>query len=219
MTSSGTTILGTLLLLGLLAMPRNAVSEDYTVDLRSAHDGNLPDGFVPALTGRGGPAVWAVRDDPTAPGGKVLAQTSAEPTDYRFPLLIDRNLSAKNVVLTVRFKPVSGRVDRAAGLVARLEDKDNYYVVRANALEDNIRLYKVVKGERRQFAGVNAKIVSGQWQELGLKLDGNQFEVSFNGDAIFTARDDTFTRPGNIGLWTKADSVTYFTDLTARTLP
>ncbi len=219
MTRSRARILGTLVLLALLAMPRYGVSEDYTVDLRSVHDGNLPDGFVPALTGRGGPAVWAVHDDPTAPGGKVLAQTSAEPTDYRFPLLIDRNLSAKDVVLTVRFKPVSGRVDRAAGLVARLKDKDNYYVVRANALEDNVRLYKVVKGERRQFAGVDVKVVSDQWQELGLKLDGNQFEVSLNGHAIFTARDETFTDPGNIGLWTKADSVTYFTDLAARTLP
>jgi len=216
---SAARVLGTLVLLGLLVMPRDAVSEDYTIDLRSAHVGNLPDGFVPALTGRGGPTLWTVQNDPTAPGGKVLAQTSAEPIDYRFPLLIDRNLSAKNLVLTVRFKPVSGRVDRAAGLVARLKDKDNYYVVRANALEDNVRLYKVVKGERRQFAGADVKVVSGQWQELGLKLEGNQFEISLNGHAIFTARDDTFADSGSIGLWTKADSVTYFADLSARILP
>ncbi len=118
----------------------------------------------------------------------------------------------------MRFKPVSGEVDRAAGIAVRLADRNNYYVVRANALEDNVRLYKVVGGQRRQFAGANIKVPSGVWQELRLTARGDRFEVFLNGKSLYGATDTTFANPGRVALWTKADSVTHFDDLRIQTL-
>src|SRR5438552_6579310 len=123
-----------------------------TVDFEKQELGKTPGDFTTALTGGGGAVSWAVREDEKAPSGKrVLAQTSADSTDYRFPLCVLKDFSAKDVQVSVSFKAVAGKVDRAGGLVLRYRDKDNYYVVRANALEDNVRLYRVVKGNRQQF--------------------------------------------------------------------
>jgi hypothetical protein len=121
--------------------------------------------------------------------------------------------------VTVRFKPVSGRVDQAAGVVIRASDDDNYYVARANALENNVRLYRVVRGNRQQFAGVDVAVVGGRWQQLGLRAQGDRFTVSLDGKALFEATDRTFSEAGHVGLWTKADSVTYFDELTIRPIP
>jgi len=186
-----------------------------------AQGGNLtridfesPVAFKPMLTGRGGQVAWSVIDDPSAPAGpKVLAQTSKDRTDYRFPMAVFDQPVLADLDVAVRFKPVSGEVDRAAGIAVRLIDRDNYYVVRANALEDNVRLYKVVKGDRQQFAGANAKVPSGIWQELRLVVRGNRVEVFFAGKSLYVATDATFTAAGRVALWTKADSVTWFDDL------
>jgi len=177
-------------------------------------DFESPIGFQPMLTGKGGPVAWSVIDDPTAPAGpKVLAQTSADKTDYRFPLAVFDQPVLADLDVAVRFKPVAGEVDRAAGIAVRLVDRDNYYVVRANALEDNVRLYRVVKGDRRQFAGANVKVPSGVWQELRLIVRGNRFDVFFEGRSLYGATDATFTAAGRVALWTKADSVTWFDEL------
>jgi hypothetical protein len=173
----------------------------------------LPDGFSVARTGKGTPAAWTAISDPSVPGGYVLAQTSTDQTDYRFPLAIYERLTAVNVDATVRFKAVAGRVDRAGGLAIRLADADNYYVVRANALEDNVNFYRVVQGSRRQIEGAGIKVVSGVWHTLSLNADGDRFSISFNGKVLFTVTDRTFTSGGKIALWTKADSVTHFDQL------
>jgi hypothetical protein len=144
----------------------------------------------------------------------VLAQTSTDKTSYRFPLCVYDPLIATDITVSVRFKAVDGTVDQAAGLVARFKDKDNYYIVRANALENNIRLYKVERGDRKQFAGANVKVLSGQWQRLTLEVKGSHFQVLLNDTLLFEADDPTFRDAGKVGLWTKADSVTYFDDLT-----
>jgi hypothetical protein len=124
--------------------------ETIIVDFETATVGELPAGFSTAVTGGGGSGEWRVVEDVTAPsGGKVLAQTSTDQTTSRFRLCIYDRLAAKDVEVSVTFKPVSGTVDQAAGLVARCRDRDNYYVVRANALEDNVRLYKVERGTRQ----------------------------------------------------------------------
>ena len=120
----------------------------------------MPEGFVAARTGKGAPAEWKVRDDPTANGGRVLEQTSSDRTDYRFPLAIYQGVSAANLEVTVRFKAGAGQVDRAGGIAVRLSDPDNYYVVRANALEGNVNLYRVVKGVRSQIQGFRTKVSS-----------------------------------------------------------
>ena len=169
--------------------------------------------YTGAITGSGAPAQWELLGDPTAPTKrKVLAQTSSDRTDYRFPLAILDAPAPADLDVSVRFKPVAGEVDRAAGLAVRLRDRNNYYVVRANALEDNVRLYKMVGGRRTQFAGVSAKVPSGVWQELRLRVEGNRFEVFLDGRSLYTASDATFTAAGRVALWTKADSVTYFDD-------
>jgi hypothetical protein len=122
--------------------------------------GALPTGFSTGLTGRGKAVAWTVVEDPSAPSGCVLAEISADTTDYRFPLAIYDDQRLTNVAVAVHFKPVAGKVDRAAGIAVRLLDQDNYYVVRANALEGNVRVYCVVKGEPHQNEGVSRKIAS-----------------------------------------------------------
>jgi hypothetical protein len=178
----------------------------------------LPDGFMAARTGRGRPARWEVVADATARDGRAVSQTDADPTDYRFPLLVWHGVALADVDASVRFKAVSGREDRAGGLAVRLTDAENYVVVRANALEDNVRLYRVVRGDRQQFAGADAKVPAGEWHTLALRAEGDRFTVSFNGRELFSARDRVISAPGRVALWTKADSVTRFEALMIRAL-
>ena len=190
-----------------------AVSYNFDADAAGA----MPAKFHSARTGQGSEGKWAVMADPGAPSKpNVVAQTSTDKTDYRFPLLISDEASFKDLELSVKFKAVAGEVDRAAGLVFRLQDANNYYIVRANALEDNYRLYHVIKGSRRQFAGANFKVTSGEWHELKVECIGNKIICYYDGQKKIEAMDDTFKEAGKIGLWTKADSVTYFDDLIAK---
>lgn len=180
-------------------------------DFEEADNGKVAAGFTAGLTGGGGEVAWSVKDEAGPSGGKkVLAQTSSDDTDNRFPHIVFNDLKAKDVEVSVQFKAVAGKTDQAGGLVARYQDKDNYYIIRANALEDNVRLYRVVKGDRQQFAGANAKVASGQWHALMLSIKGNHFQVSYEGTILFEADDDTFKDAGLCGMWTKADSVTHF---------
>jgi hypothetical protein len=126
------------------------------------------------------------------------------------------------VDLSVRFKAMSGAEDQAAGLVWRYRDQDHYYIVRANALEGNVVLYKVENGKRSDlkpkgsgtFAyGKKAPVKSGAWNALRVVARGPLFEVFLNGEKLFEVEDATFTAKGQVGLWTKADSVTRFDDL------
>jgi 3-keto-disaccharide hydrolase len=212
-------LLAALLTLGCLAQSRDAgAAEAITLDFDASAVGILPTGFSGAVTGGGGPASWVVVEDFTAPsGGKVLAQTSTDKTSFRFPLCVYEGFTASDVTVSVNFKSISGTVDQAAGLVARYRDKDNYYVVRANALENNVRLYKIERGNRKQFAGANVKVPSGEWQTLALEVKGTHFWVLLNDTLLFEADDATFKNAGKVGLWTKADSVTYFDDLRVKT--
>jgi hypothetical protein len=180
------------------------------IDLSGVPVGQLPAGFKTARTGQGAASVWTVLDDGSIEGGHVLAQTSTDQTDYRFPLAIYDKLSVANVNVSVRFKAVTGRVDRAGGIAVRLTDADNYYVVRANALEDNVNFYRVVQGSRRQIMGGSTKVASGVWHVLELRAEGDSFVITFNGKTLFTAKDSTFANAGKVALWTKADSVTHF---------
>ena len=189
------------------------------IDFEVAEPGGLPAEFTGALTGSGSPGQWQVLADSTAPAGlKVLVQTGTDRTDYRFPLAILAAPAPADLDVSVKFKPVAGEVDRAAGIAVRLSDRNNYYVVRANALEDNVRLYRVVSGQRSQFAGASAKVPSGVWHELRLRVEGDRFEVFLGGRSLYTARDTAIAGPGRVALWTKADSVTYFDDLVVRPL-
>jgi 3-keto-disaccharide hydrolase len=194
--------------------PQQASGKQLVYNFDSDAAGQLPAKFHAARTGSGAESKWAVIGDPTAPSKpNVVAQTSSDQTDYRFPLLIADEGSFQNLELRVRFKAVSGSVDRAGGLIFRLKDPNNYYIVRANALENNYRLYHVVAGRRRQFAGANFKVTSGEWHELRVEAAGNKITCYYDGSKKIEASDDTFKDAGKVGLWTKADSVTYFDDL------
>jgi hypothetical protein len=180
-------------------------------DFEDAAAGATPSGFEVALTGGGPPPRWAVLEDPSSPAGpKVLAETSRDRTNDRYPLAVLEGFTARDAAVSVRFRPVDGRVDQAAGLVLRYRDARNYYIARANALEDNVRLYRVVDGRRVQFAGADVRVPRDRWQTLGLRVEGDRFAVALDGRELFTATDRTFADTGRIGLWTKADSLTHF---------
>jgi hypothetical protein len=198
--------------LALIALPVAGQAQNGAVqlDLSKMEPGRPPQDFDTSRTGRGAPATWVVVTDATATSGRAIAQTSTDRTDYRFPLAVYQPISPKDVEVTVRFKPVAGKVDQAGGVAVRLTTPDDYYVVRANALEDNVRFYRVIKGNRQQIAGANTKVASGEWHTLSLKAQGDRFTVSFDGKQLYTTEDKTFGNPGKVALWTKADSVTHF---------
>jgi len=181
--------------------------------------GAPPVDFEPGRTGQGGPARWIVVSDVSAAGGRAIEQTSTDKTDYRFPLAIYKPFAAVNVEVVLRFKPVAGTVDQAGGIAVRLSSPEDYYVVRANALEDNVRFYRVLKGRREQLAGVDTKVSANAWHTLGLRAEGDKFTVMFDGKTLYTASDRTFTGSGRVALWTKADSVTRFDSIAIKTLP
>jgi len=186
--------------------------------------GEAPEAFTTARTGRGAEGKWIVEaaaDAPSAPN--VVRQTSADDTNYRFPVLVATAARTTNGTLSVRFKAISGRVDQAGGLAWRYVDENNYYVVRANALEDNVVLYKMEDGKRSSLTpkgmpprtyGVDHEVPAEEWNTLTVGFEGPLFTVSFNGEELFQVEDRTFTETGRVGLWTKADSVTVFDDLT-----
>ncbi len=211
--------IGTLL---LLALASTAAAE--TVHFDSGGPNKLPDGWSAAMTGQGGPPKWELTQDEAAPSPPyVLAQVSSDRTSGRFPLAIHEASRFKDGEVQVRFKPIEGEVDRAAGIVWRYRDENNYYIVRANALENNVVLYKVENGKRSSLAprgqspktyGVKHTVPSRKWSSLGVKFGGALFTVTFDGQTLFEVEDSTFTEAGKVGLWTKADSVTYFDDFT-----
>jgi hypothetical protein len=152
----------------------------------------------------------------------VLAQLSRDSTAGRFPLAIWDATSIRDGEISVAFKTVDGTVDQAAGIVWRYQDPNNYYIVRANALENNVVLYKVENGVRLSIApkglpsrsyGVKHEIPRRQWSTLKIAFHDSSFVVSLNGARLFETEDRTFTKAGKTGLWTKADSVTYFDEV------
>jgi hypothetical protein len=179
--------------------------------------GSTPPGFTSGRTGSGREGKWIVRAEADAPSGpNVLAQTDDDPTDNRFPMLWVDSPVLDDVAVWVKCKPVSGKVDRACGLVCRLKDANNYYLTRANALENNVRFYVVENGTRKQLASWSGKVTSDQWHSLQMICHKQLFTISFDKEQVIRHVDKTSLAPGKVGLWTKADSVTYFDDFGAR---
>lgn len=181
--------------------------------------GQPPAGFSFGRTGSGRTGRWVVRAAADAPSGpNVLAQEDTDRTDYRFPVAVADGPTFGDVRVTVRCKPVSGRVDRACGIVWRYQDENNYYLTRANALEDNVCWYYVQNGRRIEVKRVRVPVASGIWHSLRADMRGDHVEVYFNGKKLIDVRDSRFSAPGKVGVWTKADSHTLFDDLTATAL-
>jgi hypothetical protein len=176
--------------------------------------GSTPKGWTSTMTGQGSPR-WTIEEDPTAPSKSKVVKQSGRAT---YPLLLKNGTSVKDGYVEIQFKAISGNDDRAAGIVWRVQDANNYYVVRANALEDNVNLYRVVKGRRQQLAGWRGKVAPNAWHALAIEARGDRLGVFWEGKPILDVRDGTFAEAGKVGVWTKADSVTCFDALTATPL-
>ncbi len=176
--------------------------------------GASPAAFEFARTGQGAEGRWIVRIEKGADKNHVLVQESADPTDYRFPVAVLKDGAYKDVTLSVRARPLSGQVDQGFGLVWRYQDVNNYYITRCNADEDNCTIYHTVKGSRRAFLNQSVKVAKNAWHTLKLEATGDHFVVSYDGNKVLDAKDETFKDAGKVGLWTKADSVIEFDDFT-----
>lgn len=206
----------------LLILASGHLSGADVINFDDAKPGVPPPGWTIAMTHQGGPPNWAVIRDSSAPSKpNVLAQVSTDRTAGRFPLAIWDGASIRDGIVAVKFKTISGIVDQGAGLVWRYHDPGNYYIVRANALEQNVVLYKVQNSERVSLLpkgavsnsyGVKHRVAKQVWTELRVDVRGDLFSVSLDGEKVFEVEDSTFTSAGKTGLWTKSDSVIYFDD-------
>ena len=179
-----------------------------SLDFEQTPVGSLPAGWVSGSTGGGSPK-WTVEPDPTAPSGsRVLKQSGSGP----FPWAVRRDVRLENGFVEVKFKPISGRQDQAGGVVWRWQDGDNYYVARANALEDNVSLYHTTGGTRKTIKYVDAPVPAGAWHTLRVEFSGTRIRVLLDGKLRIELDDRQISGPGAVGVWTKADSVTSFDD-------
>ncbi len=197
----------------MMFLAADAPQDDW-LNLKSAAVGKLPQGWIAAKTGEGPGSVWQVVEDSTAPGGKALAQTSADGPKALFNLSVAEKANFLDVDLRVAFKAVAGKTDQGGGLVWRYKDAKNYYICRMNPLENNFRLYKVVDGKRTQLKSVDIKAPAGKWHTLRIIQQGDSIRCYLNDKLELHTDDETFKEPGKIGFWTKADAQTYFAGLT-----
>jgi len=181
-----------------------------TVNFDQDKAGGPPAGWKSGVTGRGS-AKWTVEKDDTAPTPPNVLKQSGNGT---FPWCVKSDISIENGSVEVKFKPISGREDAAGGLVWRWKDGDNYYVARANALEDNVSLYYTQNGRRNTIKYVNAPVAKNQWHTLRVEFAGKSIRVALDGKAYIEQEDDHISGSGAVGVWTKADSVTAFDDFT-----
>ena len=181
-------------------------AENFTFDTDTP--GSLPAGWEQGVTGRGA-ARWAVRGDESAPSKPNVLQQSGVGS---FPWVVRRGVSVADGYVEVKFKPLEGREDQAGGIVWRWKDGDNYYVARANALENNVSLYHTTAGRRNTIKYVDAPVAPKVWHTLRVEFSGRRIRVALDGKTYIDLEDAHIAGPGAVGLWTKADSVTAFDD-------
>jgi hypothetical protein len=214
------TMLFLLLLLGLWvpAYAGASTSETRSWHFDEDHLEQLPPEFVIGTFVDGRPAGdWKVITTPKALSPpNVFAQSRAKGAGYNV-VLID-NAQAADLDLSVSFLPISGKTDMGGGLIWRATDDRNYYLTRANPLEQNIRVYHVVKGIRKMIGDYNEIIDIKKWHRLHVVNQGCHIQIFYDEKPIFDLCDETF-KEGRIGLWTKSDAVTYFDDLRLQFLP
>src|SRR5437870_6440365 len=195
-----------------------AAAADMKITFDKTNPGELPKGWEAGITGKG-KAKWEVVTDDSAPSRSNVLKQSGEAT---FCWAAKTDAKIRDGFVEVKFKPVNGKEDQAGGIVFRFKDANNYYIVRANALEDNVVLYKTVDGKRsslqvkgRTFGyGVDTKVPSRKWSKLRVECRADVFTVFSTGKALLQVQDETFKDAGAVGLSTKADSVTLFDDFT-----
>jgi hypothetical protein len=197
-------ILATAILAAMLA----GLATAQTVNFDSFQPGAPPPGWTTTQTGSGH-AKWSIEKDDTAPSKPNVLKQSGVAT---YPVCLKDDTNLKDGFVEVKFKPISGKEDQAGGLVWRARDANNYYIARANALEDNVTIYHTIKGRRTEKKRTKMRVASNQWHTLRVDFRGNRFTVTFDGKKAIEWDDDTFKEAGEVGVWTKADSVTSFDD-------
>lgn len=187
-------------------MAANASAETETFD--KAQPGRPPEGWISGVTGLGSPR-WTVAADATAPSRpNVLKQAGSG----KFPWCVKKKAALSDGFVDVKFKPLSGNEDQAGGVVWRWKNGGEYYVARANALENNVSLYCTRGGERETIKYVDAPVAANRWHRLRVEFSGKRIAVSLDGKLLIEASDGRISGPGTVGVWTKADSVTSFDD-------
>jgi len=185
-----------------------ALATAETVNFDHMEVGTVPPGWTAAQTGSG-TAKWTVEQYYSAPRKPNVLKQSGQAS---FPVCFKNGTNIKDGFVEVKFKPVAGREDQAGGVIWRLQDANNYYIARANALENNVTIYHTIKGKRTEKKRTKMEVSPGAWHTLRVDFRGNHFTVTFDGRKAIEWNDDTFKTAGKVGVWTKADSVTEFDD-------
>jgi 3-keto-disaccharide hydrolase len=192
----------------LAGLALTGFSSPETITFDTAEAGKPPAGWTASRTGNG-LAIWAVVADPSAPSKPNVLKQSGTAT---YPVCIKDDTNIKDGVVEVKFKPLAGKEDQAGGVLWRAKDVNNYYVARANALEDNVTIYHIINGRRTEKKRTSMKVASNQWHTFRVEFQGSHFTVTLDGKKALDWDDETFKNAGKVGVWTKADSVTLFDD-------
>jgi hypothetical protein len=179
-----------------------------TINFDSDKPGSLPAAWNAGVTGRGSP-IWAIAADVTAPSKPNVLKQSGSGT---FPYCVLRQSSLADGFVEVKFKPLAGKEDQAGGIIWRFKNGDNYYVARANALENNVSLYYTENGNRKTLKYVDAPVAANAWHTLRVEFSGQAIRVDLDGKTYIEFKDGHIAGAGAVGVWTKADSVTAFDD-------
>jgi 3-keto-disaccharide hydrolase len=196
------------LIAAMCALSSVATGQSVSVSFDKDAVGQPPAGWTATRTGTG-EARWTIEKDSTAPSGPNVLKQSGVAT---YPVCFKNDTSLTDGFVEVKFKPVSGKEDQAGGVVWRLKDANNYYIARANALEDNVTIYDTVNGRRTERKRAGMKVASNMWHTLRVEFQGSHFTVTFDGKKAIEWDDEKFKDAGKVGVWTKADSVTLFDD-------
>ncbi len=159
---------------------------------------------------------WKVVGDAGSPSKPHVLAQLAKSSRSTFNVALAAETSYGDVDISLKFKSLAGEVDQGGGAVWRAKDAKNYYIARYNPLEDNYRVYKVVNGRRRQLESADIDRAPG-WHTLRVTMRGDHIKCYYDGEKHLDVKDQTFTGPGRIGLWTKADAQTHFDDLRVST--
>jgi hypothetical protein len=203
----------------------SAFGTELKINFNNFSEGQTPTNFHSALAGSGASGIWKIMmadvpptlapltDKAIVSRRAVLAQTSTDTTDERFPMFIYDEQSFKDFKLTTRFKIIGGSVEQMAGVVFRFQNESNFYVLRASALGDNLSFYKIQNGQLVEPLKVQMEISTNVWHTLGVQCSGNKIDGEFDGTNVIKAIDNRGAKVvGKIGFWTKSDAVSYFAD-------
>jgi hypothetical protein len=187
-----------------------ALAAAETVNFDDMKTGAAPPGWTATQTGKGS-GKWSVEKDQSSPSKPNVLKQSGQAT---FPVCLKDDTNLKDGFVEMKFKPISGKEDQAGGVIWRAKDSNNYYIARANALENNVTIYHTINGNRTEKKRTKTTVATNQWHTLRVDFQGNHFVVTFDGQKAIEWDDDTYKEAGKVGVWTKADSVTLFDDFT-----